>query len=292
MTDNLQEAEEINEEEIETPDEEVLDSQEEDQDEPSGEEKPDDAEDRARKMGWKPQEEYQGKDEWVDAETFLSRSENDPAELKKSLRAMERNFSKLEKNTEAIIAHQSREVEEAQKRAYAQALRDVESRLSQAVEDGDQEGINKAIKARDQIKEAQAQPTKQPNNADQAAVEEWKADNPWFDEDPYLADYAGKYEESLARKGVPIKERLEKTTEYMKKRFPEDLGVRKPKEGARMPGGGNNFRKNTTPKPGTYEALLPEAKAECDRSVKGSGGQITKEDWLQYATPDMFRSQK
>jgi NADH dehydrogenase/NADH:ubiquinone oxidoreductase subunit G len=267
------------EDQIKAPDEGLSDSQ--------GGEAP---EARARRMGWKPQEEYKGKDEWVDAETFIKKTEEEVPHLRKALKNTERTIQKLEKGMDAVLAHQSRQLEDASKQAYAQAIKDIETRLGKAIEDGDTEAITKSIKARDELRDQQLKakkPVEQPRG-EPAEVADWKARNTWFQDDPVLADAAARYTDILASQGKSIIEQLEGAEKYVKETFP--FKFRQPKDAPAMPGGGNNVARNTKPKPGSYEALTSEAKAECDRTVKGSNGKISKEDWLKYASPDMFRS--
>jgi hypothetical protein len=249
------------------------------------------SESRARRMGWKPKEEYKGKDDWVDADTFIEKTENDAPQLRQSLRTIERNYQKLEKSMDAILEHHAREIEEKTKGAYQRAIDDIESRLEKAIEDEDPEAIKKAIKARDVIKEREFKSTQQQprHKSEPAVITDWKAKNPWFGADPVLTDAAAKYTDILASQGKSTEEQLDGAEKYIRETFPHKF--RQPKDAPRMPGGsGNNMHKSSAPKPGSYEALTPEAKAECDRSVKGSGGKISKEDWLKYATAEMFRS--
>lgn len=242
------------------------------------------AEQRARRMGWKPKEEYKGKDEWVDAETFLENTEASLPQLRASLRTIERNYSKLEKSTEAILAHQQRQIEAETKKAYDKAYSDFQARIDKGVEDGDKEAVAKAIQGREALKEREVRKT---HVKEDPAVTSWKAKNTWFGKDPVLTDAAAKYTDILAREGKSVEEQLEEAEAYIKETFPHKF--RQPRQAPVMPGGGNNTNKTTKIKPGSYEALTAEAKAECDRTVKDSNGKITKDDWLKYATAEMFR---
>jgi hypothetical protein len=259
----------------------VLDEQDEGQ-----QEEQESSEDKARRLGWKPKEEYKGKGEWTDAEAFLERTENDPQALKKSLRTIERNYSKLEKTTEAILQHQQRQLEDARKQGYSQAKADLQARLDDAIESGDKEQARKIIKSKEALEERERQDeyVKPDTNQDDKVVKSWLEKNVWYNSDPRMRAAAKQIEHELALEGVPLEDRLEQTTKLIMEDFPHKFGK---KRAPSMLGGGNNTNK-ARPKAGTYEALTSEARAECDRSVKGSNGKISKEDWLRYATPDMF----
>lgn len=259
-----------------------------------------DLEARARRFGWKPEEEYKGNDNWVDAKTFLDMPENDPQYLKKALRGIERNYEKLEKSTEAILEHQNRMIEKEREDAYAQAVAATEAKFKAAVENGDQEAANEAWREKEQLTQKQVEQTTQDK-----VVEAWLADNTWFNTDPVMQDYAGKYQAMLEQQGVSLEESLSKTTEYIKGKFPaefeqsdshEGKNEGKGKQPAYMPTGGENKgRPPAKGKPGTYEGLNKEAKAQCDNFVKGmlkDNPNRKKEDvinnFLSYAAPEMF----
>lgn len=247
---------------------------------------------RAKRMGWKPKEEYSGQNEWVDAEAFLQKAENDPVELRKMYRQLERSYSKLERNVEALVEHQEREITTREQEAYNRAMRDIEARHKQAVEEGDVDAASKAWKAREEL--AKAQPSGKVNLRKEEAPEflmEWQKRNPWYGEDPVLSDAASKYTDILARKGVPPEKQLEQAEKYIRETFPHKF--KKPSAPS-MPGqNGNAVHKSSKAQPGTAEALKRDARIELDRFVAlqvkmGKNGEKAKSEWLKYATPEMF----
>lgn len=247
-------------------------------------------EQRAGRMGWKPQADFKGKGDWVDAESFLKRTEEEGPQLKHSLTAMERNYRKLEKSMDAIMKHQERELEATKTEAYNKAKRELETGLKQAVEDGDTEAAQKLFTAQEELSKTahKAPEVAQPDpEVVKETVNEWMSQNSWYNNDQELNGFATSYEDSLARQGMGLDERLEKTTEYIKTAFPHKF---QPKKAPAMNGtGGNNVRVNKTPKAGTYEALNKEAKTECDRMMKGyKNSEDAKATYLKYATPEMF----
>ena len=255
-------------------------------------------EERASRMGWKPKEEYTGEHEWVDAEAFLERTENDAKYLRKSLSQLERNYTKLEKTTEAILNHTQRQVAAAEKEGYEKAMQEINERMAKAVENSDIEAANEALKDRDNLnkKISEKQQTHDPNEDIVAA---WKARNTWFDEDPVLADAAAKMTDFLANRGRSVKEQLEGAEKYIRETFPqkfrdEEEEMNQRRNAPILNGASNNVRQGKNLKIGTYEALKPEIKVECDRFVK----EITqrtkrseadaKKEFLKFAEADMY----
>jgi hypothetical protein len=276
-------------------DEEVLDAQEENEEQQAPEEQaPETPEDRARKLGWRPKEEFKGDPaKWVEAASFLKQAEDDYPRLKQVNHHLVNKVDKLEKGIEQILAHQQRELSTASEQAYKRALEDIQRQHAQAVEDGDTQRAAKLFTqgqtlAQQKVQESKSEPTQADINA---AVAAWREENPWFDEHPHMAIEAERKELMLAQKGVPLQDRLKQTADYIKSRYASELGI-KPKERDPAPANVQGANKNRvvrpTVKPNSYEALTAQARAECDRTVRTSNGKISREDWLRYAQPEMF----
>jgi len=245
----------------------------------------------ARRMGWKPKDEYKGTEEWVDADQFLAKSENDPVEMRKAVRSMNRNFERLEKSIDAMKNHQERELKRTREEAYKKAFDDLDNTIEEALESGNKELVKKAMKARDQLKEDKAKEDRSSKGVDdyeaQTILSDWKAENKWFETDERMTTYAKAYADTLAQKGITDPEKqLKMVSDEMKEAFPHKFGSNK-KPAPAMVNGENNKSSigKGKPKPGTYESLTPEAKVECDRNVKLG---ISKEDFLAYCDEDMF----
>lgn len=265
---------------------------------------------RARRLGWRPQAEFSGDpDKWVDSAEFMRRAETDPEKIKYANKILEKKLSKLEGGMAEILAHQQRELEATRKRAYDEAVATLEARHKQAVEAGDVEGADKAWKAKDALDRQAVAPPVPPKKGlteeEKYTVEEWKTENEWFDTDPMMAEAAIKYEQMLLRKGVPLQDRLAQTTQYIQRKFPQEFETmtapedetpyEQPKrQPAAAPRGnsGNRSGVRTPPKkpePGSYEALTPAARAQCDRFVSmHKNPKAAKAEWLKFATPDLF----
>ena len=289
---DIEDVEDIDEIIVDDPDEEPGEEIKDIEDDLEGDiedgDEPLDVEAEARRMGWKPEADYTGPDgKWVDAETFVSRQENDPRFLRQSLRLSMRRQEKLEKGLDALVAHRDREVKMAEEAAYDKAIREIEAKYKSAVEEGDVDAASEAWKERESLEVEKYDPKKD-------VVNKWIESNAWYADDPILADWANKYQAMKESQGMPLEESLEATEEYIKRKFPDEFGEKKRTAPKGMSGNrrsGVNSRK--TAKPGTYEALNREAKASCDNFVKmmksrGSKEEEARKEFLSCAYPDMF----
>lgn len=305
------EGDDFDESNVEIPeDEQEGDEQEQDEsadDSSDGDEQQADdgasSEDRAKSMGWRPKDQYKGAPgKWVDAEEFLRRTEEDPREVRKANHVLMRKVQKLEQGIESILSHQERQLTAAREQAYNDAHAKLKAAHDEAVASGDVDRADKVWTAREtlakqQVQEAAATPSGNsvPRNSEQDKVvlNTWMQENAsWYGSHFDATKDANEYEDFLAKKGVPLADRLEQTSKRIREKFfPEKQ--RQQRDGsapAAVRGNNHNgaVRSNRGVKPGSYEALTSAARAECDRSVRQSGGKISKADWLQYATPDMF----
>lgn len=272
------------EEEI-VPDEQVITPNPDEPGEPAPEgETP---EEQARRMGWKPEEDYKGPDgKWVDAETFLNNTENDPEQLRRSLKTIERNYQKLEKGMEAVLSHQEREIESAREKAIEETRATNEAAFAQALEDGDEEKAQALYNKKSEVPAGDELDSK---------VVAWRKKNPYMDDDPVMSDAANRYADMQAKAGLPMDTVLAKTDEYMRKRFPNEFPeARKAADPVRAGGQNGVVVTKHQAEAGSYEALNQSSKAQCDgfvRSMVGKG--FTKDNaranFLEYATDDMFK---
>lgn len=256
---------------------------------------------KARRQGWRPKDEYKGPAEaWVPAADYLKKVDEELPRQRSLNARLETKVDKLEKMLEAVFGHQQRELEHTRKQSYAQAQADLKRQLQQATEDGDQARAERIMNsattlAQQQVTEANAQPAKPAATNDTAIVEQWERDNPWYAEHPDLANIAAAKENALFNKGEPLEKRLKMVTEYMRGRFPKEVGgqqVERPRAPSGLNGSGQNGQyRNTKPKPGSYEALTAEARRECDRFVQASGKKDAQAQWLRFADPECFVKQ-
>lgn len=246
-------------------------------------------EDRARMYGWKPEEEFQGKGEWTDAETFLKRQEEDAKEALKANRNIERRYEKLEKTVDAIYAHQQRQIEAAKEQGYKEGLNAYNEKIKQAASEGDAETTDKLVQERDKYIKSQSEDVY--SEQDHAFAEDWKSKNDWYGSDPVLSDAAVAICNAEAQKGSSVQQQLEAAEKYVRETWPHKF--RQAKTPPVMPGNGSGVRMDRASKIGTYDALIPEMKAECDRFVRDQEGRGKAKDeaekeFLKFATQDMY----
>ena len=276
----------------------------------------------ARRMGWRPKEEYKGDpDKWVDATDFVQKSETDIRTIRRANQHMSRKIEKMESGIEQILAHQGRQLDAAREESFRHAQQTLKRRYEEAVTEGDVVKAEKVWDAREtlatqQVNESKSKPVQQPDGGkqgpspeEQEMIAEWVESNRWYSEDAYLSEIAAKQENMLAARGVPLADRLTQTTAYIKKRFPDAFETedgdggdeeepKKPVQRRAAPSMVNGSRGSggprPKPKPGSYEALLPEYRNDCDSFVntvaqRGVKVDEAKREWLSYANESMFQ---
>jgi len=166
-------------------------------------------EDRARAMGWKPQEEYGGDPRrWSDAQTFIDRGEAELPILRDQSRRMSEKLARQERDMADLrntVSEQAAAVKAAMDLArradsggYKRAMDELKAKRAEAVAIGDTEAFEQV---QEQIDAAEAEratsstefnvtvPAKQPALSaplvDQE-TDDFMAANPWFHQKPIL----------------------------------------------------------------------------------------------------------
>ena len=160
-----------------------------------------DVEQRARAMGWVPQEDFRGDEErWVDAETFLDRGENIMPILKERLSKFEKEreltTAKLEKVTQNLEKFAEYH-KQTYKRAYDNAFRDLEAKKREAVGAGDTDAYDKLQQEYEDLqKEVDDLRSQQAPEqvAESPVFQGWLSENSWYNDDQdmrYFVDALG-----------------------------------------------------------------------------------------------------
>jgi hypothetical protein len=177
------------------------------------------AEDKARRLGWKPKDEYTGPEgKWVDAAEFVRRGEESPTLLRKNNEALERQVKNLRDDLKKVAGQMG----QFQKRAYEQAVKDIEARHAAAVDEGDRAAALDAANELADLKR-EVDSVSEPEGSDpdeKAALDEFKARNPWMGKDNAMTAYAVALSNDLARRGIDGKEQLEEVERQMRAAFP------------------------------------------------------------------------
>jgi hypothetical protein len=144
-------------------------------------------EDKARKMGWKPREDYKDSPEdWVSAEAFVARQPmiKQIKQMKKSVESLVRYNQNLEKR-----------MKEADLNGYNRAIQDLKQRKEFAVDEAEIRYIDEQIHNVVENKKALEQEIKSPSPAKQEAVEFAQRNKDWFMVDQRLTDIAVRLED-------------------------------------------------------------------------------------------------
>lgn len=257
-----------------------------------GEHQISETEKEARTLGWKSQEEYKGEG-WKPAEDFVTAKKTT---LTTEVRALRNSIEQKNKAVDALLAHQARKEEADRQVGYQQAVREINGRIVEAGKAGNVAAITELTNARENLaRNDEAQKFLVNGQTDMATtVNAWKSENKWYESDDDLTRYARAYELELTQKGVPLAQRLQQTSEKVKQAFPYKFEQQKRTQVSTMAtqnktvGGGNRAA------PGTYEALTPQAKKDCDQAFSAIGGRFKKEDfqanYVKFAKPEMFQN--
>lgn len=202
--------------------------------------------DFARNIGWRPLEEYRGpKDKWLPADDFIAKVEKETPIMRERLRSqatenerLRRENADYKKREEEGFSELIQSQREAKKRGFDYALERVESDMEDAVKNADTDSYRKLKQQRDQLlsmapsapsketrksDDAAARPTSAAPSHEEAVVLAWANENPWFQSDPEINNWAIGAEISLKQKSphLSLPERLAKVRETAQKRFPE-----------------------------------------------------------------------
>lgn len=243
-------------------------------------------EERAERMGWTPKDKFKGDPgKWIDAETFVQRGEEfvpflkaNNKSLEKSLHAAEARIKDFEKTLKEFGEYHSR----TEQRAYAAALRELESRQDRAVAEGDTNAVRQITREIAQLdKEVRQEAPTTPNGwtPDYAeAVAAFKSANPWFEDDTKMTRWAKATDMELAETGMEEKARLKEIARQARIEFPDKFENPNRKGPGAVEGGSGVGTRRSAGK--GWSDLPPEAKAQADSFVKKIPG-FTREKYVK-----------
>lgn len=197
------------------------------------------AESKARSLGWRPKEEFNGEDDkFTDAKTFLDRANTNIPMLRENARKTEQRNHRLEEQIKTLTQQMqdlTRRYDEADKRGYERAVREIEARQRKAVADGDVEEYDNLQKQKENlsIQTTPAQPT-QPQTKeiplqDQIAIQVFEQNNPWYKQDEELNEDMNGFLMGIRAKNpnMPLSEVIERAKDKVFKAHPEKFNERK-----------------------------------------------------------------
>lgn len=165
--------------------------------------------DYARQRGWKPKEEWDGKGEWKDAQSFIDYGLDRARELGDHVKQLNRTVDRVSRSQAEMAERAAAAAREGERKRW-------EEMLSAAVEDGDKSA---AIEATQKIAELSVQPVRQAGN--DPSVAQFVTENTWFNSDAAAKAVAIAEAGRVAAAGGSVEEQLKAARETVHKRFPE-----------------------------------------------------------------------
>lgn len=265
-------------------------------------------EETARRMGWKPKEEYKGPEErWKPAAEFVEHGLNELPVLRDRYRSLDERYNKelreaneRAKKTEEKVSELQHTLTEYvsfasknEERAYKRALKDLEAQRDAAVAHADTEtfrktqaeidALNETVRATPAPKpETPAKPTEQNAAAVDPYAETWVSENSWFNEHQEMQGFAiGLHNRLLKNEPtLSLRDNLAKVREEVQKRFPERFENQRRSAPAAVSDAAPASQGRKTKK--SYADLPADAKAACDKFVKQIPGFSKEEYCRQY----------
>jgi hypothetical protein len=245
--------------------------------------------DEATSGGWKPQEDYHGKGEWVDAETFVKRGREILPLLNKNNDRLKKEIDSLRNElTESKLGVKKLQEYHAQveQKAYDRALKDLKLQRRGAMQAGDtvaaldiEEEIADLEKSKPVVEVAA--PAKAETPAIDPILTDWIEENKdWYStKNEEMMDYANAVSLRLRRNDpnneLTGRQFLNEVKKAVKKGFPDFFG----KPVSAVEGGSNGSTRSSGQ--GSRLADLPS-------EARAAYKELAKEDWYQ----DLAKSQK
>lgn len=257
----------------------------------------DEREKEAWELGWRPRELFVGKyrdgteKPYIDHEEFLKKLDEVAPARNERLRHVVQEKTALEKEVEMLReeARQNRELlRMREERNIAQEEAAIKREMEEAHNEADVKKFAEAQERKAQIENdklrlKQFEPQKQ-NAQPQIAPEtlEWLAQNPWFNSDPVMAEYA-KGQEQLLQKThahLPLADRLELISKNVKFNFADRFPAAKSNTPAVEAGRSNGSLTHTRKNQMTFSQLPEHERMQADRLVR-MGQFKDREDFMK-----------
>lgn len=232
-----------------------------------------DFEAEARKIGWRPLDEFTGDaTRHVDAETFYKRGQEVMPILKAHNKRLERELADLKKQ----FGRANEFFSKSEQRGYERAIADIKARQEAAVESGDVAAFRAADKEADDLRK-EMDSAKGGDEIDPAQRAEefadWGKANKWYATNTVMQAYADSQAEALAKRKGGFLDRADldavsdKVREKFEEDFPDAFGkAEAPRQKKPHVDGGGGRQPIRGGK--TFNDLPAEAKAACDKWVK------------------------
>lgn len=181
----------------------------------------------ASEMGWAPKDQFKGDpNDWKPASDFIKAGRDINRSLSRELKGVRDQVSRMERVSSELLRDKL-----AERDSYWAGIQ------AEAVKDGDQAKVNRAMEERIKIRDQRQAPTDEtpPETAD--FMERNKA---WFGTDPLATVRARQICQDLAKEGLPYAEQLRQTERAIRKEYPEHFAPAAKAPAAVQTGGARN----------------------------------------------------
>jgi hypothetical protein len=272
-----------------------------------------DVESFARRLGWRPKEEFKPpanrpNAEWMDADAFVERVQSEAPLRNERLRFQDQMLAKqdtqikelserLEKLTK-VSEEQLEHTRTAHQRGFMRAREELERRMDEAAANGDREAYQEAkrglISLHDQAPPRPSEKKTEEKKPDPPAAQPvidpattaFMAENPWaveghpnFNKPMYLFALGLEEQIGRTRPGLSTAERLAAVKEEMRKEFPTKFSNPNRDRSAAVATPGTAPRAGANKKAKTEADLPAEDRAVMERLVRAKA--LTKEQYLK-----------
>jgi hypothetical protein len=258
----------------------------------------------ARRLGWRPQEEFRGPtDKWVDAGTFVEKVQKETPILRERLRTQDSMIQRMEaelRETKRLASEQGQAVNEllersrgAEDRGFQYEAARIEAGMRKAVENADTPAydalrmeLDGLYRQRAEKQRKPADPDKDKPNGQQTtpdpAAAAWVRENTWFNSDKKLHRAAIAIEATLMEDEPHLStaDRLKKVRDEIVQRFPEKFENQARRQPSAVSAPGGQLTRPVRPKQKTV-ADLPDDAKQALTTLKRRDPKFTDEMYLK-----------
>lgn len=241
-------------------------------------------EQRAREMGWTPEDEWQGappKSGFLSAEEFVKRGETIIPLLRGQNRKLEHEVSEMKRKVDELTST-AKSLNDFNQRALnrereeiGRLRRQLEARREQAVSEGD---ANTALAAERELSRIDVERANSVDPQQVAVVESWLQQNRWYQDDEHKRAWAEGFARQLQERGYPpgiaILDAVAREARHV---YGDDLGGRTATPG-QVDGRAGRQRPKGNKK--TFDDLPQDAR-DAFRRFQSMGVKMTPEQYLQ-----------
>lgn len=207
-----------------------IETQEQDNIEEESDNTPNEIEEKARAMGWRPLEEFKGDPgKHIPADKYVERGLEKLPILQRNYENVTKELKDVKDQLQATKEYQ----EHIGKVSYERALKDIQQKQREAVEAGDVETFDKLEKQKEQAKDEYTPKQSEPASREsfdiqrerlelQRSILNWKKENSWYDKDRLLQTEADIILEQskIENPGLTMSERLDLISREVKQNNP------------------------------------------------------------------------